>query len=101
MIEDQRSAGPDGEGVPPETKGEPESDSSGRHGIHGLAREVRADPRHADHQCVQRLLEVRAAELDAADECLGVRDGRWPRERRCRRYPAPDLSQDVASHRAR
>ena len=62
--EDERAAVADREGVAPEPEREPERDRRRRDRVQRLARQVRPDPRHADDERVERLVEPSAAKLD-------------------------------------
>ena len=50
-----------------------------------LPRQERRGARNPDHERVERLVEGRPPQLDRAEQRLGVRHRRWPREHRSRR----------------
>ena len=81
MHEDERPAPPHREGVAPLTQRMTERDAGGGDRVQRLARQVRADPRHADDESVERLVESDAAEPDRANHRFRMRHGRQARER--------------------
>ena len=76
-----RSAVRDGKLVAPHPQREAEPEVRREQRVRPLAREVRRRARDAEADRVERPVERRRAELDRAQQRLGVRDRRRPRER--------------------
>ncbi len=95
MNENQGSVRSDREGVAPEAEREAERDRGHRDRIEGLARHVRADPRHPDDESIDRLVERGSPQGDAAEKRLGVSDRRCPRVRARRLHAAALAREEV------
>ena len=76
----------------------PSADAGRRDRVERLAWHVRTDPRDADDDRVERLVEARPAKLDRPNECLRVRDRRSAGEDGGRCEDATLVAQDAAPH---
>ncbi len=87
--------------VAPQPQGESERQRRRRERVQRLAREVGADPRHTEDECVDRLVEVDRAQLDRPQQRLRVGDRGRASERRGRDEGATLVAQDAPSKAAR
>ena len=107
MDEDRRAAVDDRKRVAPEPQRQPEPEVRREQRVRPLARQVRRRARDAEADRVERLAERPRALLGAAQQRLGVRDRRRPRERggdparRGNRLAAPAGAPSPAARRRR
>jgi hypothetical protein len=104
MYEDRGAAVDDREGVSPEPEREPEAEVRREQRVRSLAREIRCRAGDPEAERVERLAERPGPLLRPAQQRLGVRRRRRPRERgrdAARRGNRPQhASADRARHRA-
>ena len=94
--EDRGAAVGDRERVAPEPQREPEPEKRRAERVRTLAREIRRHARHADHDRVERRVELCAPQLDRAQQRLRVRDRRRAAERVRHRQLRAQRPQHVA-----
>ena len=99
--EDDDAVVADGEGVAPQPERVCEPQMGGEERVRLLARQERRRPRNPDHERVERLVEGRSTQLDRAEQRLGVRDGRRPREDGCRGPRPAQRAENAATNRFR